>query len=259
MKRELLHFYPFIDPDTVYITGTPQFEPYVNERMNDSREDFCRDVGADPDRPIICYAGEDESTDPENPEHLQVVCDLVAEGKINGNPQILVRPAPSDDGSRWEAVRDRNSNIIWSMPRWIRRPGDSWDRALPTVDDMRLLANIVRHSECCINMASTMTLDFAIGGKPTVNIAFDVQDPPPHGMPVWDVLFQFEHYRPVVELGAAHIARSPGELAEKINLALRQPDYNRDARRRFISMQTDGTLNTASENIIQVLKKVVNQ
>jgi hypothetical protein len=259
MKKELLQFYPYIDPDTVYITGTPQFEPYFDEALFMSREDFCKDVKADHNRPMICYAGEDIVTDPENPEHLQVICDLLKDKRIIGNPQILVRPAPADDGSRWDNVRTRNPDIIWSMPRWARKNGEPWNKAIPTIDDIRLLTNTIRHSECCVNMVSTMTLDFAIGGKPSVNIAFDINDPPPHGMPVWDMLFQFEHYRPVVELRASLIAHSSDELAEKINLSIREGDINRASREAFIRLETDGHVTSASENIACVLESVAKK
>jgi hypothetical protein len=257
MKAELLQFYPFIDPATVYVTGTPQFEPYFDPALALSRAEFCANVGADPTRPLICYAGEDVITAPENPAHLQMICDLARQGQIAGRPQILVRPAPADDGRRWERVKADNPDIIWSPPRWRRQAGAGWERAIPTLDDIRLLSNLVRHAACCVNMVSTMTLDFAIGGKPSVNIAFDVNDPPPHGVPVWEKLFQYEHYRPVVALGAAHIARSPQELADKINLALAQPDANATARREFVRLQTNDTLQSASDNILLALQRIV--
>ena len=57
-----------------------------------------------------------------------------------------------------------------------------------------------------------MTLDFGLHDKPVVNVAFDVADPPLFGVPVWEYYYQFEHYRPVVELGAARFARSPGAI-----------------------------------------------
>ena len=49
------------------------------------------------------------------------------------------------------------------------------------------------------------------------NVAFDVADPPVFGQPVWDYYYSFEHYRPVVALGAARFARTREQLAEHIN------------------------------------------
>ena len=70
-------------------------------------------------------------------------------------------------------------------------------------EDMQFLSNLTHHADLNLNLGSTMTLDFAVHDKPVVNIAFDVADPPPFGRPVWEFFYRFEHYRPVVELGAA--------------------------------------------------------
>jgi len=256
MRDELLQFYPFMRPESIYITGTPQFEPYFDPSLVLSREEFCSDVGADPGRPIICYAGEDARTDPENPEHLRILCDLVRNRAIQGNPQILVRPTPSDDESRWVETRELCPEVIWCPPRWKRSLGGHWTKAIPTRDDVRLLVNMVRHCACCVNMVSTMTIDFAIGDRPTVNTAFDVKTPPPHGLPVWDVLFQFEHYRPVVDLEAAHVARSADDLAKMVNLAIQEPRANRPGREKLVRLQTDDTIRSASCNIAEVLTAI---
>ena len=40
MKKELLQFYPNVKDSNIAVVGTPQFEPYVLERYNISRENF---------------------------------------------------------------------------------------------------------------------------------------------------------------------------------------------------------------------------
>ena len=70
-----------------------------------------------------------------------------------------------------------------------------------------MLANLTEHCDLNINFASTMTLDFAIRDKPVINLMFDCSDPPVFGMSMNDYIEQFEHYRPVRELGAARYAR----------------------------------------------------
>ena len=103
--------------------------------------------------------------------------------------------------------------MIFRPPEWVHPEGGNWAAVMPTAADVRFLANLTHHADLNINLGSTMTLDFGLHDKPVVNVAFDVADPPLFGLPVWDYYYQFEHYRPVVELGAARFARSPEQLA----------------------------------------------
>src|SRR5690606_8761137 len=109
-----------------------------------------------------------------------------------------------------------------------------------------------------INLASTMTLDFAIHDKPVVNVAFDVADPPPFGVPLWEYFYRFEHYRPVVELGAARFARSPEELAEHVNAYLQDSALDHEARRRLVELQVGIPIGQSSRRIVQVLECIGN-
>ena len=87
------------------MVGTPQFEPYADPGLLWPREEFFRRIGADPARPLICYSGGDAGTCPEDPEHVRVLMELVRAGRIEGHPQVLVRPVPVDDGKRYADVR----------------------------------------------------------------------------------------------------------------------------------------------------------
>lgn len=256
MKRELLTYYPDISPHRVFVVGTPQFDPYADETLIWSREEFFQRIGADSKRPLICYSGGDTGTCPEDPEHARILMELVHAGKIRQHPQVLVRPAPVDDRKRYALVLKDFPEIIFAPPAWIHaRPGD-WASVLPTSEDIQFLANLTYHADLNINVASTMTLDFAIRDKPVVNIAFDVAKPPPHGVPLWDYFYRFEHYRPVVELRAARFARSPEELAKHINAYLEDPSLDHEARRKLVELEVGVPIGQAGERIVEVLKQI---
>jgi len=121
---------------------------------------------------------------------------------------------------------------------------------------VRFLANLTHYADLNVNLASTMTLDFAIHNRPIVNIAFDVASPPPFGKPLWDYYYRFEHYRPVVELGAARFARSPEELAEHVNAYLTDPSLDSDNRRRLVEFEVSLPLGRSSQRIVEVLETV---
>ena len=256
MGRELLRYYPDISQDRIHVVGTPQFDPYADETLLWTREEFFRRVGADPGRPLICYSGGDLGTCPEDPQHLRMLLELIRSGEIRGNPQVIARPAPVDDGKRYDSSRKAFPELIFSRPQWLHmRPGD-WASVQPTAEDLQFLANLVRHCDLNINMASTMTLDFSIHDKPVVNIAFDVADPPPFGVSLWDFFYRFEHYRPVVEIGAARFARSPSELAQHVNAYLDDPALDREERRRLVELEVGLPIGQSSPRIREVLENI---
>jgi hypothetical protein len=258
MRREVLRYYPDVTPQQIHIVGTPQFDPYTDREMLWTREEFFRRAGADPSRPLICYSGGDAGTCPEDPEHARVLLDLIRAGRIEGNPQVLLRPMPVDNGSRYDKVRRDYPELIYLQPTWLHTAPGDWSRVMPLLEDVQFLANLTHYADLNVNLASTMTLDFAIHNKPIVNVAFDVASPPPFGKPLWDYYYRFEHYRPVVELGAARFARSPEELADHVNAYLKDPDLDADNRRRLVEFEVSLPLGQSGQRIVDVLGAIAH-
>jgi hypothetical protein len=180
----------------------------------------------------------------------------VRDGAVRGNPQVLLRPCPVDPGTRYDTVRARFPELLYAPPQWSQPDPGVWTRCIPTLEDVRFLANLTHHADVNVNLASTMTLDFAIKGKPVVNIAFDATSPPPMRVPLWDLYYQWEHYAPVVQLGAARIARSAQELAAHVNAALAHPETDRDNRRRLVDLQVGVPVGGACAAISRVLGRI---
>src|SRR5207249_2727271 len=140
--------------------------------------------------------------------------------------------------------------LIYAPPAWMQTDPGDWSRSVPLPEDIQFLANLTHHADLNVNLASTMTLDFAIHDKPVVNIAFNVVSPPPQGIRLWEFMNLFEHYRPVIELRAARAARSPEELAQHVNAYLEDPVLDREGRRQFVELEVSGPLGRASERIV---------
>ncbi len=256
MKQEMAQFYPEVEGWRVHVTGTPQFDPYADESLLWSREEFCRRIGADPRRPLICYSGGDRSVCPQGPEQVATVMEALRSGLIGEDAQLIFRPVPTEDGLRYQWVREKYPEMIFAKPEWRGNPGEGWDTYLPTRADVQFMANLVRHSNVNINVASTMTLDFAIQDKPVVNLAYDVGGAMPFGMSLYDFHYTFEHYRPVVELGAARVARSVEELAGHVNAYLRDPSLDREGRRRLVELEVGAPVGSASERVLEALERI---
>ena len=259
MRNELLRYYPDVSEERVHVVGTPQFDPHTDARLCWSREELFARLGADPARKLICFSGGDVGTCPDDAGHLAILMEHVRAGRIPGNPQVVVRPAPVDNGARYEPVRARYPELIYAPAEWTHVHPDNWARVMPLPGDVPLLANLTRHADVNVNMASTMTLDFAIHDRPVVNLGFDVTSPPPLGKPVWEVYYQYEHYRPVVELGAVRVARSAEEIATHVSAYLEDPALDRDARRKLVELEVSLPLGRSSARILDVLQRIAIQ
>ena len=256
MRRELLRYYPSVGFEQVHVAGTPQFDAYSDKELMVEREEFFRAIGAHPSRPLICYSGGSRGTCPEDQDHLNLLMTQIRSGRIAGNPQVVLRPSPADDGNRYESVRRNYPELLYVKPEWILTEYG----AVPTTRDFRLLVNLTRHSDLNINVASTMTLDFAICDKPVVNIGFDIASPPPLGVPIGELYYEYEHYLPVLELGAARIARSAEDLATHVNTYLENPALDREARRRLVELEVEtSSFGRAAARIVETLEGIAAQ
>jgi len=255
MREELLRFHPYVPAPGIHIVGTPQFDPYVDPDLLWTHAEFCRRVGADPERRIICFSGGDVGTCPEDHLHLRELLQQVRDGRIAGNPQVLLRPSPVDPGDRYVGVREEFPELLFARPQWVQSER-SWSRVFPLPDDLQFLCNLTHHADLNVNMASTMTLDFAIRDKPVVNVAFDHTSPPRFPGGHWGHYYQFEHYRPVVALGAARVARAPAELATHVNAYLADPSLDREGRRRLLELEVGQPIGNATERIAEVLATI---
>ena len=173
MRQELRRFYPDVPAERIIVVGTPQFDPYRDAHMLWSREEFFQRIGADRSRKLICYSGGDCTIYRDEPEFVRTLLELIRAGRIANRPQVILRPCPVDDGSRYAAVRAAYPELIYRLPEWLHPEPGNWAASLPLRSDIQFLANLAHHSDINVNLASTMTLDFAIHDKPVVNVAFD--------------------------------------------------------------------------------------
>jgi hypothetical protein len=266
MRRELRDYYPEVSESAIHVVGAPQFDFHADDTLLLPRAEFFEVIGADPERPVICYAGSDEITAPEEPDQLRILMKLIEQGRIQGDPQVVLRLHPADGrASRFDEAVRAHRNLILAAPAWEladprvqRSPEEEGNAAclVPLPRDMQLLANLAHHCDVNVNIASTVTLDFAIRDKPVVNIGFDVATPPVLGEPLREVYYRFEHYRPVIELGAARLARSPQELADHVNAYLRDPSLDRRERRQLVELQLGVEVGDAGRAAAEVLEAI---
>src|SRR6202011_4675287 len=92
MKDELLNCYPHSSKVPLYTTGAPPFDVFFQPKRFLSREQFCRKIGLDPQRPIILHAMGVANGIDEHHGALELARRL-ARGEL-GDAQLVVRAHP---------------------------------------------------------------------------------------------------------------------------------------------------------------------
>lgn len=193
MKNEFRLYYPDIEIEKVIITGTPQFEFYGHKDWLLSREEFCRQVGIDPTKRIICYSGDDTLSSPYDPQYLDELAKTLDTVDQNHKTVILLRRCPVDTSGRFNEIINKYSGIIYvSEPLWKRDNDNGWSGLLPSIDDVRLLCNVAYHCEAVYNVGSTMAFDFGMFGHPAYYINYDIIN-----SKKWSIktINSFQHFR----------------------------------------------------------------
>src|SRR3712207_8890599 len=71
-------------------------------------------IGADLNRPLICYSGGVTGTCPEDQEHVRTLMSLIRSQRIARNPQVLVRPSPGED-RKSTRLNSSHANISYAV------------------------------------------------------------------------------------------------------------------------------------------------
>jgi len=249
IRHQLCEVYPHVDASRVLVTGTPQFDLHFRPEGIWSREEFCSVMGLDPGRPVVLYSTGMAGHMPGEPEIVEGIADMLVGREDLGAPQLLVRVYPKDRTGRFEDLRARRSDIVFSATRWIEA------HLTPTIADSHLLANTLRHASVGINVASTVSLELAMFDHPVLNIAYN---PPrtPVRVP-YARYYTFDHYAPLVKAGVVQLANSEPELLAGIEQALKNPDKFSAERRAFIASTFGATLDgQSSQRVADVLMRL---
>jgi hypothetical protein len=231
MAQELLRFYPEVSPANVHTSGTPQFDLHFEPRLLETRETFLSRLKLDPERPVICFSGDDEATSPHDPLYLRDVAQSLRELPASLRPQLLFRRCPTDTGGRAATLLRDYPEIAVAPPAWRPATGD-WTQVLPTREDPALLANVTAHCDVVVNLGSTMALDFALRDKPAAFLCY--QPAGSHRDYSVERIYRLPHFRSVHRLEPVHWVRSKSELGGLLVALASRGDDKAAARRAWI-------------------------
>ena len=260
MKREAMEYFPHYDEEHIHVVGTPQFVPYTDESLRESRASFCGRYGLDPDAHIVCFSGDDVTTSPYDPLYLRDTAEAVRRLNTHGKGkyQILFRRCPVDFSDRYDRVLEEYRDVIRKVPPLWKRPegAQSWESVIPTPEDVQLLVNTVLHSATAINVGSTIAHDFACMGKTSCYINYNAVQ-----SDRWDIhkIYQFVNFKSMEGLDPVYRVDSPEMMEETLLKAIEDRDGKMEDARRWLETVALHPLSDTNRRIWQTIREISKQ
>lgn len=250
MKNEMQEYYPEVNEKNVIVTGTPQFEFYLDNNRISDRKNFAKKYNLDENKKWICFSGDDKITSPYDAVYLRDVAESVSQIEKNKRPQIIFRRSPADNSDRYDAVLNEFSELIISInPLWHMQ-GNNWGAFFPVLEDVNLLVNLAYHCEVAINVGSTMAHDFSTFDKPCIYINYDQKESPNWSV---DTIYKFQHFRSMDGIDAVGWLNSKQDIKEKISTVLENTGEIGPERKKWLYIIVNQPLVQASVSIANEL------
>ena len=260
MKDELQYYYPYISEHQIFITGTPQFETHFDESILVSKETFFKENNLDLEKKYICFSGDDITTSPNDQIYLSDLASSIKELNNSGyNLGIIFRRCPVDFSNRFDTVLNEYNNEIKIIdPKW-KKMADSWDAVMPTREDLVLQMNTIFHSECVINLGSSMVFDFAAFNKPCGFVNYDVSSVYPKD---WSVkkIYNFIHFRSMPIKDSVFWINNPKDLKKIVEKMLSNDLINVvENAQKWFKIINQHPPEKASERIWYAIEKIIEK
>ena len=241
MCQQLLSIYSRLDPQNVFVTGSPQFDFHFKPEYLLSREELCHHLGLDPSRPYIFYTAGIDKHFPEEHRHIQFIIDFLQRADFTPKPQLVVRTYVKGVSPEMASLASHNiPDVVFPPVLW----DDKW--FIPMFEDLSIYTSCLHHAAMGINPASTVSLELMMLGKPVVNIGFDPPGSQLEHPYRWIRHIEFDHYQRVANSGGAMVAYSTADLQNMITKGLQQPQADQAARQAFIDQTFGGLLDGQS-------------
>ncbi|WP_171036613.1 CDP-glycerol glycerophosphotransferase family protein [Dyadobacter sediminis] len=219
MADEYRKFYSIFgrNGSEVCITGIPRFDIYFRKSADAYAEtDFRRKYSIKPSDKIILFA---TSSCKLFPHQIAVTKDLIAYTHEHKNMVLIIRCHPADHFYLYDPFLHEENLRIWFPDDPVTSVKSKSTARMPDLNFLDSLAEMIRHCDVCINVASTMRLDAAACNKHIISIAYDGTNPLPYSKSVRR-LYDFSHQIPLNRLNIDNRVTNKEELFSALNTVL---------------------------------------
>ena len=257
MKNELQKYYPYIKDNTVWVTGTPQFQCHFNPTFSQTKAEFYQVHQLDTEKSYICFSGDDITTSPHDPQYLEDVAKAVSQLNMQGyNLGVIFRRCPVDFSCRYDSVLKEYSELITPLAPIWNSEGTLWNTIVPQREDQALLLNTVKHARLVINLGSSMVFDAAIHNTPCAYINYN-PDITPLKKDVHRI-YKYVHFRSMPTKDAVFWLNSEEDILHKIKDVLETKAIDFIPTENWFKTINQHPCDKSSERIWAALDNIMN-
>ncbi len=209
-RRHAIEFHGFA-PEQVSATGAPHLDVYGPEWPAEPRERFLAQRGLDPAKRVVLFAGTTISYWKDEPHQLRALSEAVRTGELK-DCLVWYRPHPRRAYRDVQAIGELPGVYVDDQVLRQKREGASSYSTRP--EDLAHSRGLMEACDGVLAAFSTMILEAAMLGKPSLVVAFGAHDPEHGG------LFQHSEYEHSLELLATPgitLCQSLDELKQGIH------------------------------------------
>lgn len=250
VKKELIR-HDEMKSENIFVSGLPQYDIYWNSKPT-ARKEFFKKIGIDPEKKLIVYAPMGRAFSGSDFEVIDCLDNLIKSGKCGPDAELFVRFQPNDFFDAKELEKRPNLRYDYPGKRFGGVRGVDWDM---DADDIAHLVDTLGNLSVLVSYASSIVIDAAIFGKPSVNIGFELKQAHLADMPTQ--YYKTDHYGNVLRTGAVPIAKDAEDLAKKIKAFLDNPNLYSSERKQLVLEQCQFTDGKSGERIAQFVLKLI--
>lgn len=237
-------------PEKVNVGGIPSYDGYFRKEWLVPRDEYFRMHHLDPKRKLVSYASSFVTFSP-NYRNIETLARLVSSDSLAEPSQLLIRLHPNHfmneplfAGER-EKVRELTRNLPYV--HLVEPVPLGGDLGYYSGEDMPEKTSMMAYSDVFTTVYSTMCVEAAIHDRPIVSVCLDSpggwNKPGKFSLALTEIAEWPTHKR-FREAQAGRVAADEQTLRELLNVYLKNPSLDFEARRRFIADEitfTDGS------------------
>ena len=249
-KKEATDIHKY-SPNKVFVAGVPRFDNYFIESPGElSRDDFLRSKNLDPKLKTLLFASKPKLYI-EQLDHLRELIKARASGGLAQPVNILVRPHPLDEPEFYKEFADTTNLYVDQPAKRTSFDPLHEDKMEMDYGDLMNLKHTLKYCDVQVQYGSTLAIEAALFDRAVVNIGF-------LKTMAHDKSYQTTHFWPIIESGAAPLAKNFGELIEWINRYLRDPALDREKRARVAQEYVPFRDGLDYKRNVDFLEKILN-
>jgi len=221
----------------IHVVGIPHYDRYLTENRV-PREAFFKELNLDPNKKTILFAPPSKLFIQDEPM-AEVIVEALKPILREHNAQIILRLYLFGNSNLGNLKPVPGQLAIDSPSR-----GTTFDNADLAKEDAHL-ADSLYHSDLIVSYVSTLGIDGALFGKPSVCIGFNTE-PKPSYIDSMRWYYKLDHALPMFNTGGVRLAKSLGELLGHVTQYLQNPKLDMEGRKKLIQHYCGSSLDAKS-------------